>query len=77
MGLAIPIETSARHIHMCQEDFEHLFGKGKTITHRVDLSQPGQYACEERVTIKAVRKEHLKMLLCLDLSVMRHRWRFP
>ena len=52
MGLAIPIETSARHIHMCQEDFEHLFGKGKTLTHRVDLSQPGQYVCEERVTIK-------------------------
>ena len=75
MGLAIPIETSARHIHMCQEDFEHLFGKGKTITHRVDLSQvsmPVKNALRSKV-----RKEHLKMLLCLDLSVMRHRWRFP
>ena len=27
MGLAIPIETSARHIHLCQEDFEKLFGE--------------------------------------------------
>lgn len=30
MGLAIPIETSARHIHLCQEDFEKLFGEGQT-----------------------------------------------
>ena len=57
MGLAIPIETSARHIHMCQEDFEHLFGKGKALTHRVDLSQPGQYACEEKVRIVGPKGE--------------------
>ena len=52
MGLAIPIETSARHIHVCREDFELLFGKGKELTFKAELSQPGQYVCEERLTIK-------------------------
>ena len=42
MGLAIPIETSARHIHMCQKDFEILFGEGRTLTYKAELSQPGQ-----------------------------------
>ena len=52
MGLAIPIETSARHIHMCQKDFEILFGEGRTLTYKAELSQPGQYVCEERITVK-------------------------
>ena len=49
MGLAIPIETSARHIHLCQEDFEKLFGEGQTLTYQADLSQPGQYVAKERL----------------------------
>jgi hypothetical protein len=52
MGLAIPIETSARHIHISQADFEVLFGEGKSPTYRADLSQPGQYVCHERITVK-------------------------
>ena len=52
MGLAIPIETSARHIHISQADFEKLFGEGKTPTYKADLSQPGQYVCHERITVK-------------------------
>lgn len=52
MGIAIPIETSARHIHVCREDFERLFGKEKELTYKADLSQPGQYLCEERITVK-------------------------
>ena len=47
MGLAIPIETSARHIHLCREDFEILFGEGKELTFKSELSQPGQFACPE------------------------------
>ena len=41
MGVAIPIETSARHIHMCRNDFEALFGEGSELTYKADLSQPG------------------------------------
>ena len=52
MGLAIPIETSARHIHLCQEDFEKLFGEGKSLTYQADLSQPGQYVAKERLCVK-------------------------
>lgn len=51
MSLTIPIETSARHIHLSQEDFETLFGPGAKLTYVKELSQPGQYACKERLTI--------------------------
>lgn len=51
------IETSARHIHVTQEHLEILFGAGHTLTHKKDLSQPGQFACEERVTIVGPKKE--------------------
>lgn len=51
------VETSARHIHVTQEDLETLFGKGASLTHKKDLSQPGQFACEERVTIVGSKKE--------------------
>jgi putative phosphotransacetylase len=45
------IETSARHIHVSREDLDVLFGKGYELTKKKDLSQPGQYACEEKLTI--------------------------
>ena len=51
MSLKIPIETSARHIHITQRDFETLFGAGSKPTFSKELSQPGQYACKERLTI--------------------------
>lgn len=51
------VETSARHVHLSQEDLEHLFGAGYQLTKKKDLSQPGQYACEERVTIVGSKKE--------------------
>lgn len=51
------VETSARHVHVSQEHLEVLFGKGAALTHKKDLSQPGQYACEERVTIVGPKKE--------------------
>ena len=51
------VETSARHVHLTQEHLEILFGKGYELTRKKDLSQPGQYACEERVTIVGSKKE--------------------
>ena len=51
------VETSARHVHLSQEHLEILFGKGYVLTKKKDLSQPGQYACEERVTIVGPKKE--------------------
>ena len=50
------VETSARHVHLSEADIETLFGKGHTLTHKKDLSQPGQYACEERVTLVGPKK---------------------
>ena len=51
------VETSARHVHLSQEHLEILFGAGYELTKKKDLSQPGQYACEERVTIVGGKKE--------------------
>ena len=45
------VETSARHVHLTAETVETLFGKGHTLTNKKDLSQPGQFACEEKVTV--------------------------
>ena len=47
----ILVETSARHVHLTQEAVEILFGAGHTLTNKKDLSQPGQYACKEQLTI--------------------------
>ena len=51
MYYKIPIETSARHLHLCREDFEKLFGEGKDLTPVKELSQPGQYLAKERLNV--------------------------
>lgn len=51
------VETSARHVHVTQEHLDILFGKGYELTKKKDLSQPGQFACEERVTVVGPKKE--------------------
>ena len=55
--MSFMIETSARHIHLTQETVEKLFGKGYELTIRKPLSYPGQYACNERLTIVGPKKE--------------------
>ena len=45
------IEVSAHHVHLTQEHVEALFGPGHQLTKHADLSQPGQYACQEQLTI--------------------------
>ena len=54
------VETSARHIHLSQADLEVLFGQGHELTCKKELSQPGQYACEEKVEVVGT-KGSLKM----------------
>ena len=47
----VPVSVSAHHVHLSQGDFETLFGRGKTMTPRSELSQPGQFACVETVNL--------------------------
>ena len=51
------VETSARHVHLSAEHLEILFGKGAELTVKKMLSQPGQFACEERVTVVGPKRE--------------------
>ncbi len=50
------VETSARHVHVSQKDLETLFGAGYELKIKKMLSQPGQYACEERVDVVGPKK---------------------
>ena len=52
----ILVETSARHVHLSEEHVAILFGEGHALTVKKELSQPGQYACEERVTVVGPKK---------------------
>ncbi len=47
----ILVEMSARHIHLSREAVDILFGEGYELTKKKDLSQPGQYACAERLDV--------------------------
>ncbi len=51
------VEVSARHAHLSDADLETLFGAGYKLTVKKELSQPGQFACEEKVTIRGSRGE--------------------
>lgn len=51
MHFNFEVEASGRHIHLSQADVDRLFGEGYQLTKAKDLSQPGQYACKERVTV--------------------------
>ncbi len=50
------VETSARHVHLSQKDLDTLFGEGYQLTNKKDLSQPGQFACTERVDVVGTKK---------------------
>ena len=54
--LDVLIDTSARHVHVTKADLETLFGTVAVIHRKKDLSQPGQFACEERVRIEGPKR---------------------
>ncbi len=51
MSIKVPVGVSARHAHLSKKDLEVLFGSGYELTHFKDLSQPGQFACEEKIDV--------------------------
>ena len=56
MANKVLVETSARHIHVSREHLDILFGEGYELTIKKMLSQPGQYACAERVDVVGPKK---------------------
>ena len=69
----ILVETSARHVHVTEADLETLFGKGYQLTVKKELSQPGQYASNERVTVVA-RRRSLPMFRFSARAAAPRRW---
>lgn len=63
MSIKIPIETSARHIHISEEDFHKLFGEDAELHFVKELSQPGQYLCKERVSVRGPKDELINMAI--------------
>ena len=51
----IPIAVSARHCHLTRATLDKLYGKGHELTVKKWLSQPGQFAAEETVTVVGPR----------------------
>lgn len=54
---SVPIGVSNRHIHLDRKDMDILFGQGSELTFKKELGQPGQYACEETVTLRGPKGE--------------------
>jgi propanediol utilization protein len=59
--LMIPVGVSNRHIHLCREDMDVLFGYGATLTRMKAVKQPGQFAAEETVTLRTPKGDITKV----------------
>ena len=59
----ILVEISARHAHLSDADLETLFGKGHKLTNLKELSQPGQYATKERISLKGPRGQMDRVII--------------
>ena len=53
----IPLEVSARHVHLSQQDLDVLFGKGYNLNIKKQLSQPGEFLAQERIKIATSKGE--------------------
>ena len=65
MGYKVPAGISNKHVHISEKDFEILFGKGKELTFFKKLSQPGQFAAEEKVDVVGPKGAVLKNIRIL------------
>ncbi|MBQ7922183.1 MAG: phosphate propanoyltransferase [Clostridia bacterium] len=63
MANTVLVETSARHVHLSEEHIKILFGADAKLTVKKDLSQPGQFACEERVTLVGPKKSIANVII--------------
>lgn len=61
--MKIMVETSAHHVHVSRETLDVLYGKDYQLTNKKDLSQPGQFACAEKVTVVGPRGEMAMSIL--------------
>ena len=59
--MKVMVETSARHVHVTKEDLETLFGQGFELTVKKELSQPGQFACQETLTFEGPKGQLQKL----------------
>ena len=63
MSNKILVESSARHVHLSEADMETLLGKGQTLTVKKMLSQPGQFASNERITLVGPKNSIANVLI--------------
>ena len=63
MSKKILVETSARHVHLSEADMEILLGKGQTLTVKKMISQPGQFASNERITLVGPKNSIANVLI--------------
>ena len=49
--IQVPVNVSARHIHLCKVNMERLFGAGHELHPIRELIQPGNFAAEERISL--------------------------
>ena len=54
--MKVLVETSARHVHLTENDFKILFGKDAELTIKKELSQPGEFASNQKVAIFGPKK---------------------
>ena len=63
MEFQVPVGVSNKHAHLSREDLDDLFGQGYELTVKKDLSQPGQYAAEERIEVIGSRSSMVMRIL--------------
>lgn len=56
MNFKVTVGLSNKHVHLSKEHIDILFGEGHVLTPMKYLSQPGQYACEEKVDLAGPKR---------------------